>query len=57
MFNGKMEKKQQRVDGADCTLVLLKIKNGAQYHIWHDFYRKMVWRVNAKHFEWFTVEF
>jgi hypothetical protein len=34
----------------------VKIKNGAQSHIWHGIYGKKVLTVNVKDLEWLTVE-
>ena len=56
MSNENMEEKSPRGNGTVCNFVSLEIKNGAQSHIWHDFYGKQVWTENVKDVEWLTVE-
>jgi hypothetical protein len=56
MSKKKMEEKPPRGNGTVCTRVSVKIKNGAESHIWHDFCGKKVWTVNANDAKWLTIE-
>lgn len=40
MHNVQQQSGGEARNGTVCTLVLAKIKNEAQYHLWHGFYRK-----------------
>ena len=43
--------KKPQGNGTVCTLVSVKIKQGAASHIWHEFYGRKVWMVNIKDVE------
>ena len=51
-----MEEKPPQCNGTVCTLVSVKVKQGAASHIWREFYERKVWTVNIKDAKWLTVE-
>ena len=51
-----VEEKPPQDNGTVCTLVSVKIKQGAASHIWCKFYGRKVWSVNVKDVKWLTVE-
>ena len=56
MSNEKMEEKPPRGNGTVCSLVSVKIKQGATTHRWREMYGRKVWSVNIKDVEWLTVQ-
>jgi hypothetical protein len=56
MSNEKMEEKPPQGNGTVCSLVSVKIKQGATTHRWRELYGRKVWSVNIKDVEWLTVQ-
>ena len=51
-----MEEKPPQGNRTVCTIISVKIKQGAATHVQCEFYGKKVWQVNVKDVEWLAVE-
>ena len=56
MSNEKLEEKPPQDNWIVCTLVSVKIKQGAESHVWHKFYGEKMGTVNTKDVELLTVK-